>query len=882
MVGTLLGGLLLVFQGQGQQAALRGAEPQPVAGGAVAMAVRAAPAAPRIDGVLDDPVWQRALPLSGFTQVDPDEGSPATEDTEVRVLYGADAFFIGVRAYDSRPDQIAAQLSRRDANTPSDLVGIIIDSYHDRRSAFEFSVNPLGVKLDVYHFNNQDFDVSWDAVWEVKTQRDSLGWTAEFRIPFSQLRFSGNGQESVGFNVYRLLNRRNEMSWWKLIPRSSNGFVSEFGELQGLGEIRPRKRLEIIPYTLAQQDFYPDSDNPFESGNATSGTIGGDIRLGLTSWLNMTGTINPDFGQVDADPAEVNLSAFESFFPERRPFFTEGVDLFRFSVARNEGSPEQLFYSRRIGRAPQVDPDDRGGHAESVLNTRILGAAKLTGKTPGGWTVSALTAVTSRTTAQVIDSVGDSHRDVAEPRTWYLVARLGRELREGQTVLSLFGTGVSRSNTDFTGEELHDRAFSLGADFNHRFNDDTHRLQLWAAASRVSGSPEALLRTQESSARYYQRPDQSLVSLDSNRTSLSGTAASLALSKYSGGSWLWEIKGVTRSPGFEVNDLGFQRWAGESWADGMLTKRWLTPNSTFRRAFLRGRGASGWTYQGERINTAMNLTGGMVFNNYWNLNVSFWNRLGGTDTKVLRGGPALSEPGNMFAFVGVDSDGRKPVQLLADVSGWKYYGANRWSLSSGVEALFRLTDRQSFSLAPRLRLEQDDQQYLDAIDVSGATQYFLGDVRRTEVSMQIRGNLTFTPDLSLQLYGEPFISSGEYVGYKRVIAPRAAQYQEQFEQFTDDQIIKDPDGNVAIDLDGNGQPDADLGQPDFTTVSFRSNAVLRWEYRPGSTLFLVWQHDRSGDSSRGRFDLGGGSRLLADTPGRNVLLVKLSYWLNLR
>ncbi len=881
MVGTLISGLLLVVQGQSQQASLRDASP--AAGlNAVAVAVPARPAAPRIDGVLDDVAWQAAVPLSGFRQAEPDEGVPASERTEVRVLYGEDAFFFGVRAYDSRPDEIAAQLSRRDQRTPSDQVGIIIDSYYDRRTAFEFTVNPLGVKMDVYHFNNSDFDLSWDAVWQVKTRRDSLGWTAEFRIPYSQLRFAGEEQDRVGFNVYRVLNRRNEMSWWRPIPRSSNGFVSEFGELAGLEEIKPRKRLEIVPYTLAQHDRFPAGDNPFESGGSTSGTLGGDVRAGLTSWLNLSGTINPDFGQVEADPAEVNLSAFESFFPERRPFFTEGVDLFAFSIARNQGSPEQLFYSRRIGRAPQVEPDDRGGYAESVLNSRILGAAKLTGKTPGGWSVSALTAVTDKATARVVDSVGVSHRDLVEPRAGYLVARLGRELREGQTVLSLFGTGLSRSNTDRTASELHQQAWSLGADFNHRFSGDTHRLQLWAATSRVSGSREAILKTQESSARYFQRPDQDFAGLDSNRTSLSGAAASLALSKYSGGSWLWELKGVTRSPGFEVNDLGFQQWAGETWADGMVTKRWLTPNSTFRRAYLRGRAATGWTYGGERINSAMNLTGGMLFNNYWSVNVSLWNRLGGTDPKVLRGGPALRETGNYFAFLGVDTDDRKRVQLLADVSGWKYYGANRWSFRTGAEVLFRLSDRQSFSLAPRLSIEQDDQQYLDAIDVAGDTQYFLGDVRRTEVSMQFRGNLTFTPDLSLQLYGEPFISSGQYLGFKRVVRPGAAEYQEQFEQFGEDQIIRGPDGTVAVDLDGNGQADADLGQPDFTNISFRSNAVLRWEYRPGSTLFLVWQHDRSAESTQGRFDLGRGARSLVNTPGRNVLLVKLSYWLNLR
>jgi hypothetical protein len=883
MVASLLLGIALV-QGQARPTKVALADsalvpPAAVSMAGVALAVLARPEAPRIDGRLDDAAWRAAPVLDGFLQREPAEGAPATERTEARVVFTDDALFIAIRAWDSRADLISAQLSRRDEFTPSDWVGVMIDSYQDRRTAFEFAVNPLGVKRDVYLFNDSEADVSWNAVWEVATTQDAEGWSAEFRIPFSQLRFSGSGQDQIGLNVYRLLNRANEEQHWKLIPRESEGWVSQFGDLAGLAAVEPKRHLEILPYVLAQQDVFPAASNPFTSGSHSSGTIGGDIRAGLTPTFNLTATINPDFGQVEADPAVVNLTAFETFFPEQRPFFTEGVDLFRFPISR--GSQEQLFYSRRIGRAPQGRADARGGYADQVLGTRIIGAGKVTGKTRGGWSSALLAALTAEENATVIDSTGVRHRDVVEPRTGYFVGRIGKEYRGGQTVLSAFGTGVARRITEPV-NFLRSSAFTGGLNVINRFRDDTHRLRASVALSHVAGSAEAIDATQRSSVHYFQRPDAGYVAYDPTRTSLGGLSASAEVSKYSGGAWLWSLSAETRTPGFETNDLGFQRWAGQSWAEGSVSHRWLRPGPLARRADVRTRLVSGWTYDGERINTAWNVGTSLQFNNYWNLDVSVWNRTGGLRTDALRGGPALTMPANTFAFLGLTTDGRNAFRVGINTSVNRFHEGSRWYSRVGTELRWRLGSRQEFIIAPQLEWETSDFQYLATEDVNGTTEYFLGDVDRKTTSLTFRGNFTFSPTLSVQLYGEPFISNASYRSYKRAVAPRADPFVDQFEVFTDDQVFTDAGGNVSIDVDGNGQPDVDLGNPNFTALSFRSNAVLRWEYRPGSTLFLVWQHNRAETLPSGDVDLGSSTRTLVNASGGNTFLVKLSYWLNLR
>ncbi len=571
----------------------------PVTSSYVARAVRAEPGAPALDGTLDDAAWRAAPVITGFIQREPHEGEPGSERTEARVVYTDQALYVGVRAFDRDTAGITALLTRRDASSASDWIKVVIDSYRDRRTAFEFAVNPVGVKRDVYHYDDNSDDDSWDAVWDAAVSRDAEGWTAEFRIPFSQLRFANAPQQVFGFEIVRKIARKAEEQQWKLIPKNANGVVSQFGDLAGIQDIRPPRRLEILPYSLGSADLRAaEPGNPFQRGNGGRGSAGADVKYGVGSNLTLSATVNPDFGQVEADPAQVNLSAFESYFSERRPFFSEGTDIFQF--------PQNMFYTRRIGRTPQGSPDDRGGHAEQIRQTHILSAAKLSGKTPAGWTIGVLGAVTSQEQARVIDSLGRPFRDVVEPLTGYGVLRLARDWRGGQTRVGFFGTGVRREltpNLDF----LRREAYTGGLDWTYRFRKDTYWFSGWLAGSDVAGSPAAIARTQRSSARYFQRPDNTEATLDTTRTSLRGFGGNVGFGKSGGGVWRFSTGVDTRSPGFEINDAGFQGsvdWHGQ-WF--WLNRRWQKPGRVFRFVGANLNQWSNWTYAWDRTSLGGNV-----------------------------------------------------------------------------------------------------------------------------------------------------------------------------------------------------------------------------------------------------------------------------------
>jgi len=846
-----------------------------------AMAVRARPASPRVDGHLDDEAWALAPVFGDFVQRQPNEGQPATERTDVRVVFTDDAIYIGVRAYDSHPEQIAANLTRRDAGSPSDWIGVAIDSYHDRRTAFFFQVNPAGVKRDVYLFNDTDDDDGWDAVWDVATSRDAGGWSAEFRIPFSQLRFS-RGTSSFGFNVTRTVNRLNEESHWRLVPQNANAVVSLFGELGGLEGIRPPRRLEILPYTVARaSNDIAEAGNPFAPNTSQSATAGADIKMGVGSNLTLDATINPDFGQVEADPSVVNLSAFETFYPERRPFFTEGANIFRFPIllGDGDGANEQLFYSRRVGRQPQGSADPRGGYAETVDQTSILAAAKLSGKTSSGWTIGLLGALTRETQADVLDSAGMAHSDVVEPQSGYVVGRLAHDWREGRTVAGLFGTWLHRDlTTDL--QWLRRSAWSLGADVNHRFAADHYRLRGWVVASSVSGSPEAIARTQQSSARYYQRPDNDYVLYDTTRTSLSGLAAQAVIGKENG-TVRWQTGFDTRTPGFEVNDAGYQRQADRTIQFAWMGLRFNKPGKVFRRVNVNFNQSSSFDWGGNRQNLSGNVNTNVTLLNYWSINGGLWRGVGGWQNGALRGGPALRTPGGMNGWGGFATDDRK--RLTAGFNGWFYAGDDASGKSGGVDpsVSWRPSGRMEFSLGPSMSWNHDTWQYLQTSAVLGGTEYFFGDLDQTTVSFRLRGNVTFRPTLTLQVYAEPYYSAGQYLGVQHVVDPRGAQWSDRMQYLTPAQLTRNGAGDFLVDLNGDNTTDATIANPDFSFTSFRSNVVLRWEYRPGSTVFLVWQQGRSASSSNGQYQAGNAARSMFSNQPANVFLVKVNYWLSL-
>jgi len=845
---------------------------------AVAQAVRAEPQGPRIDGKLDEPAWLDAPAMRGFTQRDPNEGEPATELTEARVVYTDAALFVGVRAWDSQADEIAAQLTRRDEESPSDWIVIGIDSYRDRRTAFVFWVNPAGVKRDMYLFDDTDEDYSWDAVWDVATTVDERGWTAEFRIPFSQLRFADGEEQEFGFQVVRMINRLNEEQHWRLMPKDQSGTVSLFGDLVGIEGIKPPHRTELLPYVAANSSRYAaESGNPFATGSDQAVRAGGDLYFGVTSNLTLSATINPDFGQVEADPAVVNLSAFETFYPEKRPFFNEGLDVFRFPILLGDGDDanEQLFYTRRVGRAPQGSADERDGYVETIQQTTILGAAKLSGKTASGWTVGLLSALTAEEEADVLAGNGERFSDIVEPRSSYFVSRVARDLRDGKTKFGFFGTAVNRALPDNL-DWLRSAAYAGGFDWTHRFHDDTYEIDGWLVGSHVRGSAEAIDETQRSSARYYQRPDNDHVSYDPTRTSLSGFAGQFVFSK-NRGEWVYATGLDTRSPGFEVNDAGFQREADRTIQFFWMARRWLDPGKVFRRAQINLNQHTVWDYGFDRVSTGGNINANGQFRNYWSGYFGVQQSLAGLSATALRGGPAMITPYSTNWWGGFSSDSRKAIRGGISTWGQLQPASDSWNYGISPRISWRAASNMDFTLGPQVSHRFNSWQYLTQETVQDVDHYIFGQLRQTVASMTLRGNVTFTPTLSLQLYAEPFIASGEYEGFRQVADPRADRFQDRFDDFGPDRLIE-TDGEYAIDLDSDGTPEIDLENPDFTFLSFRSNTVLRWEYKPGSTLFLVWQHGRTDDNHNGQLQLGQGIRDLFDAQAVNTFVVKCSYW----
>jgi hypothetical protein len=847
----------------------------------------------RVDGRLDEADWAVAIPATDFTESFPNPGGAPLQRTEARVLYGRDAVYVGLRMYDSAPDSIAAQLARRDASgIYSDWVHVIIDSFRDQRTAFRFSVNPRGVKRDVYHFDDGREDAGWDAVWEVATQIDSLGWTAEYRIPLSQLRFSNQEPpegHTWGIQIMRDIARYESRYSWSPWSRSDNGFVSRFGTLTGLAGLDTPRRLELRPYTVAKLTRAPDrfdGANPFYRSNATGLGIGGDLQYGITSNLTLTATFNPDFGQVEADPSQVNLSANESFFAERRPFFLEGMDLFRFGLGMGDGSSEQLFYSRRIGRMPQRRPDVPGdGHVQTADNTTILGAVKLTGRTADGWAVGVLNAVTAEEHLEYrLPDDATPYSAAVEPLTNYGIARARRDFAGGRSALGAVLTSVHRRNGDPGFAFLPDAAHSGGVDARHRFGRGSDwELSGWLLGSHVAGDTLSIQRRQRSSLRYFQRPDATHVDYDPSRTSLSGMAGKLSLGRI-GGNWRAGTDLVARSPGFETNDIGFQSDADILQVGAYAGYLQNTAGAVFRRWNLFTNAWGGTNWAGERLFTGFNVNGSYQLKNFWNGYGGIGRNLDALSPGALRGGPLMRRPGNVNVWAGLSTDGRKPVVFGIDGGGWMEDETDGHSYNLGVSASWRPSARMDLSLRPSIARNHSAWQWVGArADArTGETRYVFGELDQTTAALTARLNYTFTPELTLQFYAQPFVAAVDFDGFMEVENPRAHRFSERLRPFGADEL-RVCDGVYGVRPQGGGCAAGTFAyrfsDPSYGVRDLNTNAVVRWEWRPGSTLFLVWQQNRSGFQSDGDFALGRSTEQLLRAPATNSFQVKATYWI---
>jgi hypothetical protein len=845
---------------------------------------------PTLDGRLSEAIWAAAPAVTSFLQSDPDEGRPASESTEVRVVYDASALYVGARLYDRDPSGIARRLARRDIVAASDEFRVLLDTYHDHRTAFQLAVNAAGGKRDgVAGDDGADFDDSWDPVWQVATSMDSLGWTVEMRIPFSQLRYSSAPNQVWGIRLVRWIQRKNELALFPFVSKTESGVASRFAHLVGLEFGTKSRRLEALPYVVTRGRFHRPAvpGNPFDDGHTLFRGGGLDAKAGVASNMTLDLTINPDFGQVEIDPAFVNLTAFEQFLPEHRPFFVEGASIFHFGGTGGGINPHfstpLLFYSRRIGRPPQGEPTAPGQFTDVPENSTILGAAKLTGKTANGWSVGALEALTAREYAVVADTItGTRQRDEVEPFTSYFAGRLQRDFQGGATTLGFLTTAMRRELDQPAMNFLSRAAYAGGVDFTHRWHDHTYTLAGSIGASYIQGDTTAMQIAQLGSDRYYQRPDAMRLRYDPARTDLSGLAGDLYLNKVQG-NWVWSLAGSTMTPGFEVNDLGFQERVdilSTSIAGG---RRWTQPGPVFRQGYVFLAAKSGWNYDRDLIQRSASLYAFGRFRNFWEADLTLGYAPWVLDDRLTRGGPLAQHPAQWSATGEAYTDNRKAVSAYAYAS-YTHDATGGWYATTLPSLTYRPSKALSASLSVGYEVGRASAQYVQQVTDSLATatlgaRYVFAALDARSAYLTLRVNAAFSRSVSLQLYAQPFTFVGNYSGFKELAARRTYSFV-RYGKDNGSTIVPDG-GDYSVDPDGAGPAKAFwLGNPDFRSRSFRLNAVWRWEYRPGSTLFLVWSQTRWGDFSTVNVALAPDlhQAVFLDRP-TNVLMLKVNYWL---
>jgi len=838
-----------------------------------------------VDGRLTEEVWQ-SRGYSAFTQVDPVDGAQPTEKTRVWIAYDDNALYVGAYLYDSEPGKIANRLYRRDQSTECDWFAFHIDPYHDRLSGYMFAVNPAGSIADATLSNDVNSDFTWDGIWEWAARIENDGWIVELMVPFNQLRFPEKDEYIMGVNFARVIFRKNEQIVFSWRPKEESGSVSHFADLTGIRGISPGKYIEFIPYTVGQSEFSPKEDgNPFMTGKDYFGNAGFDLKVGLKSNLILDATFNPDFGQVELDPAVINLTAYETYYEEKRPFFIEGSRIFNFGTGGVHNgfgfdwAQPNFFYSRRIGRAPAGSVSE-DGYVDYPDRTTILGAAKITGKIGNGWNVGIVNALTSREDAQ-IDNNGNRMQKEVEPLSNYGVIRLQKEFNEGRQGFGFIGTAVNRNFQNEALKEVTARgAYTFGFDgWTFLDKDRDWAVNGWLGTTSVTGSESYIHDLQKSSIHYFQRPDADHVKIDENATAMSGWGGRFLLAKQQGNVIVNAGLGML-SPGFDIGNLGYQHGSADKinahFATGYV---WYHPGKIFRNNVILFATHRNYDFGGTRFGEGYYFINNAQFLNYWNYEILVGKYAESLDNGFTRGGPlALALP-FWFTRASISSDNRKKIVLGLNTEIFTFSSGSSMR-NAGFSATWKPRTNIDFTLAPHYNRHYFVAQYITAVDDPLMTdtygkRYVYEEIDQHMFSMTFRLNWTFTPKLTLQAYMQPFVAVGDYHNFKEFAKPRTFDFNNYGEGLS---TVEYNDGDYTIDPDGKRPAESfTFSDPDFNVKSLRGTIVLRWEYYPGSRLYVVWTQNRADYENPGDFSFRRDFTDMWKAEGTNIFLIKISH-----
>ena len=841
---------------------------------------------PRIDGHLNDAAWKEGEWAGSYTQQNPVEGGAPSQQTELKILWDDKYIYMAIRAHDDMT-KIARYAARRDATFGAgDVVGVCFDSYFDKRAGFEFDISAAGTKTDLV-LSNEGWDVTWDAVWDGKVAYEPDAWTAEFRVPLSQLRYGPQDEQVWGMHAWRWIDRLQEEDQWNLIPRQGTGRLYNFGELHGIRGLESRRRVELLPHVVGQVESLPaQTGNPYVGSANGTGAVGVDAKIGLTSNFTLDGTVNPDFGQVEADPSVVNLTAFETFYEEKRPFFLEGKRIFALGLPGSAVAGDysgtlqgdQLFYSRRVGALPTVQPVVAdGAFVEMPGATSILSALKVTGKTKDGLSVGLLQSVTDREYGNVSLNGVESRVPVA-PTTNYLVGRVQKDWDKGNTILGGMFTSTHRwLPGDPALHQLPSDAATAAVDATRFIANRSYVVEAKLFLSRLTGDTSAIRVLQTDPVHYYQRPDADHLGVDPTATSMLGHGGTLRVARYGNSKWTWSESARWMSPGLELNDVGYLQQADVLLNEAGLGFNQFEPRGAFRSYGFNLSRDDNWDFGRLKTGGHTGFDASGSLRNLWGGHADLNLIEAPTDTRLLRGGPAMRTSGFLSAGVGVNSDPSKSVSVWLSTERHFVFAGDGSNVEVSTEVDLRPANAFTLSANAVWQHNVDDLQYVATVS-AGGPRYLLGRLDQKTLGLTLRANYAITPELTVQYYGSPFVSNGSYAQFKRATAPRAQAYEDRFHRFAASEIAFLP-GTNAYQVSESGTTYT-FDNPNFDFRQFRSNLVARWEFKPGSSLFLVWSQDRTDNALSGK-SLTSSLDALRSFPATNVLLVKVSYWFGL-